>query len=432
MSRLTREDRPTILKFSIYFIAAAIFLCAAVFVSCKNGPNDSRLTIKGSFNGGTNARGFSAADILASLLGRGRLYALNATDVAKVAIFEGHNGYMISDVVGGSFSIDAQAGKPTGMIFIGAANNFLGYLTLGSGMESIPLNMTADGVKTIDLQSLSSTLGIVDPGHNPVGSEILMTSGDIVAYAFGNGPYASVVKSPDIDGDGVVDITNGYFFRYYVSYDVGAGSFGTKLTGTMLIPVNITGYRLGIKVTDPDRVFPGSITITGAAGSGMEAGVPNDMLMRFPSPDGSMCSYYSPPQSIPPIPPAGAYVVSYKSKTLTFNVPDQSSITNYLAIPVPSVVLNANGTIHKITWEYKLSDGSAPVDPKALVDYIGIQIDVPPNTFNVHSYSVYNLPGSTTEHILSDQGIYWDCVAGLSTGYTDVFGDDIGVLWSKP
>jgi hypothetical protein len=421
----------------ICLFISAVLIVSAVAISCKKGspnsPGESQLTIKGNFNGGTNARGFSVMDNLASLLGGERLYALDPLQVAKVAIFEGTNGYWIADVVNGGFSINAQAGKPTGMIFIGASNNFLGYLTLGSGIESIPLNMTADGVKTIDLQTLSSTSGIVEPGHNPIGSEIPMTSDDIIAYAFGNGPYASLIKNPDIDDDGIVDITTGYFFRYYVDYGVTGGNFGANLTATMPNPVNITSYRLGIKITDPNRVFPASIMINGPTGSGIES-TQNDPLCRFVSPDNSMCAFYSPYISTPPIPPAGAYGVHYNSRTLTFNVPDQTNVTNYLAMLVPSVVLNANGTINKITWEYKLSNGSASVDPKALVDTIGIEITAIPQTGppSAQVYSVYNLPSGTTEHTLTNQSINWAAVTNIGTSYYDVFGDNISVTWSRP
>jgi hypothetical protein len=418
-------------------ITSILLLVSFAATSCKQNspssppPNQNGFTIKGNFNGGSNTRNLSPMDYLASLLGGGEvLYALDPLTVAKVAVFQGNNGFVISDVVNGGFSIPTQAGKPSGMIFIGATGNFLGYLTLSSGMDTIPLNMTSDNVNTIDLQALSSSGGIVEPGHNPVGSEIPMTSNDIIAYAFGNGPYASVIKSPDVDGDGIVDITTGFFYRYFISYDVGAGTFGPDLTATMASPIAMTCYRLGIKVTDPNGNFPESISINGAAGSGLEGGVPNDLT--FHSPDGSMTSYYSGCVPAPSIPPAGAYLVSYKTKTLTFNVPDQANVTKDLAIPVPSVILNADGTINSITWQYRLGNGTDAVDPRALVDTIGVQVDVLINTVAVQSYSAYNLPGSTTSHTLSNQGINWNMVTGILLGYTDVFGDNINVNWSRP
>jgi hypothetical protein len=147
-----------------------------------------------------------------------------------------------------------------------------------------------------------------------------------------------------------------------------------------------------------------------------------------------MCAFYSPYISTPPIPPAGAYGVHYNSRTLTFNVPDQTNVTNYLAMLVPTVVLNANGTINKIIWEYKLSNGSASVDPKALVDTIGIEITAIPQTGppSAQVYSVYNLPSGTTEHTLTNQSIIWANVTNIGTSYYDVFGDNISVTWSRP
>jgi hypothetical protein len=134
--------------------------------------------------------------------------------------------------------------------------------------------------------------------------------------------------------------------------------------------------------------------------------------------------------------PAGTYVVKYKTQTLTFNVPSQAEITKYLAIPVPTVVLNSDSTVQKISVSYQLSDGSGSIDPKALILNLNVQInvDVGNGGPSVQRYSSPNVPPDTTEFMVTVTGmpIQWSKVTGIRSGYQDLFGNQIGVIWNKP
>jgi hypothetical protein len=114
-------------------------------------------------------------------------------------------------------------------------------------------------------------------------------------------------------------------------------------------------------------------------------------------------------------------------------MPSQAEITKYLPIPVPTVILNSDSTIHMITWEYRLSDGSSTIDPKVLILNIGVQIgiDVGNGPPGAQKYSVYNLPPETTEDVLTDQSINWSSVLNIGMGYLDVFGNQIQVIWHR-
>jgi hypothetical protein len=306
----------------------------------------------------------------------------------------------------------------------------LGYLSLGNGMESIPLNMADTGVSAIDLQSLTSSGNIVEPGHNPVGSEIPMTASDITSYVFSNGALGSVVKSPDVDGDGIVDVATGTFYRYTMRYAIRGGSFGSGLTPTLVSPIVINTYVFEVKIDDPDLDFPSQVSFNGPAGSGIESAT-SWLKQSF----GTVgCSYCAPAISIPSIPPAGTYSVSYKTKTLTFELLSQAEITKCLAIPVPTVLLNSDSTIHKISIEYRLSDGSATIDPRALILDLNVQIsvDVGNGAPGAQVYSSATVPPDTTEFVLTNQPLKWGSVLSVGTGYEDVFGNQIGVNWTRP
>jgi hypothetical protein len=301
----------------------------------------------------------------------------------------------------------------------------LGYLSLQNGIESIPLNKLDETTSTIDLQALSSSGNVVEPSHNPIGNEIMMNSNDIISYAFSNGTFASVLKYPDADGNNIVDAIEGNFYRYFIQYFVRAGSFiGVNLTATMSNPVIVDNYRLNIVVTDSETNFPSQIIYNGPAGSGLQ----NQSSESVTNSDPKTVLYSSPCIGSPTIPPPGIYNISYKTKTLSFNLPDQSNIIKYQAICVPTITLNQDGTINKINWEYKLSDGSGNVDPRALISELTIEID---KTGFIRVYDSPKLTSKETEHILTNQEILWNNVTRIYMAYNDVFGNHIVVTWDK-
>jgi formylglycine-generating enzyme required for sulfatase activity len=360
------------------------------------------------------------------------LYALDPGLVTKVAVFSGTRGYNVFNVTNGSFNAFAMEGEPAGLVFIGAAGNYLGYLKLANGLDSIPVNMAADGVKTIDLATLTSSGNIVEPGHDPMGSEILMSSTDVNSYAFSNGAFGSLMKSPDVDGDGVVDVFNGNYYAYGFTYSVTGGSFEGGLTAVPATTVTAGNYRFGIMAWEkqnPD--YPAEVTFHGPAGSGIENTVSDLRFLNHHEAGGDTCGYISPFVASPSIPPAGVYTVSYKTKTLTFNVPDQSGLSKYLVLPVLTFKLNGNGTINSVSWEYRLADGSGTINPMTIIEDIDIQFGSAPGQVPYVFYDSQVLARDATSHTLTNQTILWSSVTQVGTGYHDIFGNHIDVGWDK-
>jgi hypothetical protein len=399
-----------------------------------NGGNGT-VIIKGNFGG--NNTGIQWIDkIWAALFPGEAVYALDLNQVAKVIIFSGNGGYKTANVTNGSFEIVADKGAPLGLIFVGSSNNnYLGYLSLKNGIDSLPLTKVANGVSTIDLQTLSSNGQIVEPSHNPIGSELPLTSEEQNVVAFGNGFFASVVKNPDVDGNGTIDLLENKFYRPYIWYWVNGGDLKGDGSSKVATAATISQYRFCFSVNDPSGNFPssGSVKFTGPNGSGLNNTVNNESGNPIIF-NNTSASYASPPIDMPnPACLRGNYTINYNTTTLTFkNIPDQTNATQYIALAVPTVTLNTtDNTINKISWAYRLNNDSGSIDPRVLIDNLIVEIDGP---IGNRIYDSANLPGSTTTvgniiNKTTQQPITWTQVARIYMAYNDVFGNHIVVCW---
>ena len=125
--------------------------------------------ITGDFSGGTHSKNLWLKRIFAKLFRPA--YALDPNQVAKVMVFSMNNTHTVAPVIEGSFSVEVSKGFPAGMIFVGTQDNYLGYLTLGNGIDTIPLTEAPTDVRTIDLEKLLSSGPVVQPSHNPLGND---------------------------------------------------------------------------------------------------------------------------------------------------------------------------------------------------------------------------------------------------------------------
>ncbi|MEK6742699.1 MAG: hypothetical protein AABZ15_03770 [Nitrospirota bacterium] len=398
----------------------------------NGGGGGNTITIKGNFAGGTHvAKSPWLNRLLAWIIPPA--HALNQNAVIKIMAFHGNGGYSVSNVTDGSFSIAVETGSPIGLISVGANNSYLGYLTLQNGVDSIPLTKLGQNVNTIDLQTLSSSSSMVTPSYNPLGSELPLTSAEQIAIAQGDNFFASLIKNPDADGNGTIDFLDGKFFRPYITYFITGGTFGASLTPTVTTPAPIDGFRFGLHAKDATR--PGTVYFTGPGGSGLS----NAASAQPPLVNTDSTAYGSPYVTAPAIPPAGQYLVSYKTSTLTFDISDQSSAPSNIILAVPTVTLNGNGTtINKVTWVYKPgSGGGATLDPLAVISSVMLQIEgngTPCASYQqglTRIYNAENLPATTVEHVLACQNLLWSNVTQIFMAYNDVYGNHNVVTWNK-
>ena len=417
-------------------IIGLIGMITIMNISCNNTTTNksgaSRVTIKGSFTGGTNAKNNWIERLFARITKSA--YALDPHQVMKVIVFSNNWSYEVAPVTDNSFSIDVATGQPVGIIFAGANDNFLGYLTLDNGINSLPLTKLTD-TATIDLQTLSSNDKIVEPGHNPIGAEIPLTPEEQKALAQSNSLFASTVINPDVDGNGKIDILEGKFFKFQILYFINGGTIstngGTNLIAQVITPASISGYRLAFGLKGSN--LPDTVIFSGPAGSGL-SNAPEDQFIVIG--DGKV--YFTPYIQNPAIPPAGQYTVSYNNTVLIFSMPDQSSAPSKIVVAKPTLTLNSDGTINKIDWVYQLGDGSGPIDPVALIGRVLIQIDgsgTPcgnyPQGQGSRIYNADNLSPSTTEHVLTCQNILWSNVTTLYLVTTDIYDNQYIVTFQR-
>lgn len=394
-----------------------------------NGGATNTVTIKGNILNGSHAKNLWYDRLLDKI--HSPAHALDPNEVAKVMIFYQDGSHKFSKVTeDGNFSIQVDKSAPAGMIFVGAGDNFLGYLTLGDGIDTLPLNSIADDVSEIDLGVLSSLGLIVEPSHNPLGNEIPLTPEEQKALAQCDDLFSSIVKNPDVDGNGIIDFLEGKFFGLQILYYVNEGSFDGNLSPTVNEPADITGYRLAFDATDAYR--PDNVDFTGPPGSGL---LNSTSTQSNVYPDRT--TYFSHYIHNPSIPPAGQYTVDYKASTLTFTLPDQSAAPSNIVLPVPTVTLNDDRTIQKVNWVYRLGSGAtAALDPLTIISKIELQIDGSGSPCGSYPQQgrIYNsgwLSATTTGHVLTCQTLYWDDITRIYMAYEDLYGNHYVVICSK-
>lgn len=342
--------------------------------------------------------------------------AFDPSAIRTVVLFDTLGAFSTAPVTNGSFSVDAAVTMPAGLIFAGAANQFLGALSLGSGIGALPLSKAASGLTSIDLQTLTASGNLLIPGHNPIGAELPLTAAEQVAFAQANGLFAATVQNPDIDGNGVVDVLERKFFHPFIGYSVSGIPFGGGLTPPLPGGVAIRYFNLSIQTEGTDDAGP--VTVTGPVGSGLDA-APAYTSVR--GPQTYYNTYVNLGSSPTPVPAPGTYVFrTGLGRSLTFVVPDQSQAEARMVLALPTVSLNANGTVREISWTYRTGSDATSLDPEALMSAIMVQIDRPLGT---RVYDSPNLPASTRAHLLSNQAIPWDATTQLNLGYNDVFGN---------
>ena len=339
------------------------------------------------------------------------------TEAAKVIAISSTDRYKTTTVTSNHFTITLDNGKPWGIIFLNSADQILGVLSLDSGIETIPLHYITAGVTAINLQTITRNGNIFTPAHNPIGNEIILTPGQKEAVGSADDYLAMLLKNPDVNGNGQVDILEGKFFKLSVIYFIHPGNFeGGNLTPTIDPSRLIDGYKLFLSVED--NSFPETVYYTGPAGSPL-ANSPSESYLKYSGHRVYQTSYLFDVMGTGTyLPVAGNYTINYAGQTLTFNLPDQSYVLSNVVYPRPTIVLNSNNTMNKVDWAYQYPSGVTPFDLNAVYRTISFSASGTGNKCSDHQYNdrlydVYQLPISTTSHTLTCQNIDW----GLGSPY---------------
>ena len=259
--------------------------------SNTNDDNDTEtttnydLTIKGSFFQTT-----TSSNILTNTTS-----IINVNDISKVIVFSTGGTYVSSSVENGKFSIGVSKGDPVGVIFVGSTNNYLGYLSLQDGIDAVPLTKIKSGTTIIDLETLTISGNIVTSSHNPLGNEIVVSSEDKEIIAGSDDMFASIIRNPDMDGNGQIDFLEKKFFHATILYYINGGTF-SGYTVDISSSLSIGGYKIAFSAYDENNVSPDNVTFTGASSSNLNGNSETTKKRTYRG------SYYSPYVSNPSIP----------------------------------------------------------------------------------------------------------------------------------
>jgi hypothetical protein len=347
---------------------------------------------------------------------------------SKILTINVWGGCRLTSISDGAFAADVEQDIPAVMILLDDNDQSLGYLTLGNGIDSLPMTKLKSGTQEIDLGALTLSSGILEPAHNPVGQELELNADEQIAYAFANNAFASLARKPDVDGNGVIDCLENKRFNPLFMYYIKAGNFSGSVSATPTIPAFIDYWDFAFDVRGVAVPTPEDISFTGPVGSGLN----NSDCCHYLYP-GQF--YQAPLVSHPSLPVAGTYTVNFGQMTLNFPMGNQANANSNIIIAIPTLIVDGD-RLEKISWVYKLGNGnSVTMDMSAFIQNLQIQIDstdVPCAQYNQGGQRTYDSPKlspDSTEHTLSCGNIHVSKMQRLNIAYNDVFGNHYVMHW---
>lgn len=122
------------------------------------------------------------------------------------------------------------------------------------------------------------------------------------------------------------------------------------------------------------------------------------------------------------IPLAGIYTYALSNgSSYSVDVPDQSSANTSIILPVPTITLNSNGIMKKITWVYKNISGD-DITPDLISEY-GVMVQYEDES------SVW-MKG-TTEYTFADQTYEWSSFYRIILAYNEIYGNHYVIVFNK-
>jgi len=363
----------------------------------------------------------------------GAVPAAAAPQVTKVIVAGSTGGPQVSQVVNGAFDFQVSAGQPVGLVLVGPGDSYLGFVSVRPGVAVLPLNAADPATTVIDLGTLVDSGPTFLPGVDPIGNGLTLSEAELAALAQLDQGFQQIVQNPDGDGDGIVDWLQGRFYNAQLGFSFNGGTF-SGLTGVPPSSWGLVEWNFGMNVGEVGvSAYPPYVTFTCPPAAGLDG--PSELAMVSTFNGYSNALYPIGPHWQPgPMAPAGAYRASYRDRMVTMIVPDLSTVAAVLPAPVPTVSLNADFTINKVSWSYRLVDGTTVTASPALVRDIMVQVQSKASTSPCggvgSGYQVQVAAG--TEHVFTCQKVRWADVDTLIVGYHDVFGNGVLTSWRPP
>lgn len=393
-------------------LIATVLLILATLLSCTN-PTTSDTQKEGLIIKGIISNGISKSINQATR---------DISSPSKVILFY-NDSYIVESITDGKFEIPITKRQAAGLVLASSNNEFMGYTTFLNGPNTIPLNTINETDKVIDLGNIVitnkiaasstdifETLGIGLDRTNRIG---------MASKLFGE-----VVKNPDYDANGIIDILEGKRIRVSVIYYIQNNtSFGSGLTpSTPTTSMGIKSHKFIVSIKNPSISQSSNAILT----------TPNQtVLEKTGSYNSNVGSFYFPAQN--GVPEIGKYSIVKDNSTYNYEINSDYFSENYIIIMIPTIVLNNdNITIKSISWKSYDNTMQEITTPLDVLTKIQVQIDVKnPIDYGITKVSnpnrVYDSPLlgiNENDHILEKGDIKWNDVQFVFVTYYDAFGNN--------
>jgi hypothetical protein len=408
---------------------ALAFAIAAILLSChKDTGNQGNkgIVIKGTISGTQKSATLKSGNVL--LL----------TDARKVLVFNPFR-YSLSDIVNGSFSVTADMGSVTALIFLDANNKYIGNLFTG-GLNMLPLgNLKDDQSTVIDLQSLTLDNTSVIPSHNPIGDEITITDAEITRLKELGGFFESLAKNLDADNDGVPDVLSNKQLTISSHFSIYGGHWGTDNTPPP--PYDASRLYINYQVRISGNISMAPANGNTVALSGPDGSAYTDIKTNGFVADKCFIAFFDRETPAAAGAPWGTSFMSFKKGTYSFTLNGTQfyslnysnfNAMYYLVIATPTLHTDSNGMITSVSIDYKLPDNTI-VNPTNYVTILQLSF-TDKNNNRVELGSLYaGVPtaGTLTDfsNVVLDTPIALSTLSQLSVNYNDLLGNEYDVAW---
>ena len=404
-----------------------VFAVLLLIVSCNKDKNSN--------NSGVIIKGKIAQSASMKSLGAESSNTIPLSDAKKVFVVNLDNGQLRSefiDINNGSFSATSQIGLSTALIFLNADNSYIGALS-AHGLNLLPLSKLADGENTsIDLADLSLSGTSVNPSHDPIGNEIIITDAEVNRLKQIDGFFESLSKNIDANNDNVIDALNDKQLFIKTRFWVQASHWGINNSAPLMSDIDMQSLGYSIEL-DGDKGFgtPKSVVVSGPLDSPY-----NDLFTQFILANGNG-GFLSGVLRSGGLFKKGIYSVNIDGYTGTLDYSNNDASQNQVFV-LPTLHTNAEGKLVSVSLEYRLPDGST-IDPVNILTDIMIQLNDDSGNQYFNSPWLKN-EGASIDNCTCMSGVFSytpstpvdiSHLAKIVIPYNDLLGNTYFINWSK-
>lgn len=349
VNSLTLKPMKAKFLISLLIIAGAIMFLLLAGCSKDGGGGGgkySKVTLKGKFS--TTKAG-------------------EASTATKVLVFDYSSKYVVADIMNGSFSIQVNKDEPVGLIFTNEAKEYLGYLTMGQGFESLPLNYLNDSIASLDFGTLRENILTISPENGFNFGKFEMTLDERQMYGQASINFSAIIRNPDVDRNGIVDILENKHYRISFLYFMDNVYFSRTGQPNRNLSASLDAYSMMLNTQDAST--PGNESVVFLMPDGTR--VSSKQKKTIPE-DGSTM-YFS--DNISAMPQGGITRILYGNDTLYYDVPSQSGTFASMITTHPNFVSNASGSMTEISWTYYKGNTTTIANPENIIYVTQIQVD---------------------------------------------------------